>query len=162
FARHQHKPAALLEHHVGGAMNEVLADAVRDGAERAHGAWHHHHAVGEERAGGDLRRHVGGVVMDGSQLRHLLHGVGRLMLERAARPTADNEVGFHLAFFKRLEQPDPQDGAGCAGQGYDQTPHRLSSLARHYSYSIRGRSSVSLWPKPWVLSIKTIRVGVRQ
>ena len=50
LAHHQHQLAALLEDHVGGAMHEMIADALRDAAERAHRARDHHHAFGEERA----------------------------------------------------------------------------------------------------------------
>jgi hypothetical protein len=37
------------------------------------------------------------------------------MLNRSARPVADDKVGFYVAFFKGLKQSHAEDGAGCAG-----------------------------------------------
>src|SRR5262245_23562730 len=51
LAHHQHELAALFEHHVSGAMHEVVADPLCDAAKRTHRAWDHHHAFGQERPG---------------------------------------------------------------------------------------------------------------
>src|SRR5262249_49753477 len=117
----------LLEHHVGSAMNEVLAVTVGDAGERVHRTRHDHHAFGLERAGRNRRAHVALAVDDAGERAHLLHGVTGLVLERALRPLADDEVGFALAALDRLEHPHAEDGTGRAGHADDETPHSVSS-----------------------------------
>jgi hypothetical protein len=39
-------------------MHEMIADALRDAAERAHRTWDHHHAFGQERTRRQRRAHV--------------------------------------------------------------------------------------------------------
>ena len=46
LARHQHERTPLLEHDVGGALDQVVGEPVRDRAERAHAAGTHGHRVG--------------------------------------------------------------------------------------------------------------------
>ena len=53
FARQQDQAAALFEHYVGRAGEQVVGQAVGDGCQRAHGAGCHHHATGAKRAAGD-------------------------------------------------------------------------------------------------------------
>ena len=48
FARHEHQRAALLQHHVGGALDQVVGEPVRDRAERAHRARADRHRVGRD------------------------------------------------------------------------------------------------------------------
>ena len=45
--------AAFLEHDIGGAGDEVVADAIGDGGERAHGAGNDDHGVDVVAAGSD-------------------------------------------------------------------------------------------------------------
>src|SRR5262249_37250395 len=88
---------------------------------------HDHHAFGLERAGGDRRAHVALAVDHAGERAHLLDGVAGLVLERALRPFADDEVGFDGAALERLEHPHAEDGAGRAGHADDETPHSVSS-----------------------------------
>jgi len=44
FPGNDHQPPALLEAHVGGAMDEVLRNAVGDGSQGSHGTGGDHHA----------------------------------------------------------------------------------------------------------------------
>src|SRR5207245_3269716 len=55
LAHGEDEPAALLEDHVRGAVNEVVRVAVGDGRQRFHAAWDHHHAQGHERPAGERR-----------------------------------------------------------------------------------------------------------
>src|SRR5262249_40910901 len=75
---------------------------------------------------------------DAGERAHLLDGVAGLVLERALRPFADDEVGFDLAALERLEHAHAEDGAGRAGHADDETPHSVSSAiarsrARYHS-----------------------------
>ena len=127
LAHDQHQAPALLEHHVGGAVDEVLAVAVGDAGERVHRAGHHRHAVGLERTGGDLGAHVAGAMHDAGEGTYVLYSVAGLVLERALRPLADDEVGFDLAALERLKHPHAEDGAGRAGHADNEPPHSVSS-----------------------------------
>src|SRR5262249_18370636 len=98
-----------------------------DARERVHRTWHDHHAFGLERAGGDRRAHVALAVDDAGERAHLLHGVAGLMLERALRPLADDEVGLDPPPLWPLEHPHAEDGTGRAGHADDETPHSVSS-----------------------------------
>ena len=53
FAQAQDEGAALLEADVGGTLDEVAGEAVRDSGERAHAAGHDDHAGGGVAAAGD-------------------------------------------------------------------------------------------------------------
>ncbi len=127
LAHHQDEPAALLDHHVGGAVHQVLAVAVGDAGERAHGARDHHHALGLERAGGDRRAHVALAVHHAGKTAHLLDGIARLVLEGALRPLRDDEVALDVARLERLQHPHAENCAGRAGHADDETPHSFSS-----------------------------------
>ncbi len=58
LARQQHQFAALFQAHVCRASDEIVAKAVGNGRQRAHGAGRHHHAQGGKRAAGNGRADV--------------------------------------------------------------------------------------------------------
>ena len=62
FPRDQDKSTAFLERDVGGAGDQVVAEADPDGAQRLHAARADDHAVGAERATGDARGKITGTV----------------------------------------------------------------------------------------------------
>src|SRR6185295_10471902 len=43
LAHNQHELASLFQDHVGGAMDQIIAETVSDGGEGAHAAWRDHH-----------------------------------------------------------------------------------------------------------------------
>ena len=59
LAHAEHQAAPLLQHDVGRARHQRLADAVRDRAERVHAARQHDHAHRDERPARDGRALVG-------------------------------------------------------------------------------------------------------
>lgn len=119
LARHQHQAAALLEHHVGGARDEVVAQARRDAGQRLHAAGHDDHAVDAERAAGDGGGHVVDVVDVVGQRAHVGRVVVGLVLERLLGPLGDDEVRLDVEAAQGDEQLDAQDGAGGARHGDD-------------------------------------------
>jgi hypothetical protein len=52
----------------------------------------------------------------------------RLVLDRALRPFGDNEMRFNVALPECLKQANAEDGAGRAGQTYNQTPRHAFFL----------------------------------
>jgi hypothetical protein len=54
--RDEHQGSALLQHHVGGALDQVVGESVGDRAQRAHAAGTHDHRACGRRAAGDGRR----------------------------------------------------------------------------------------------------------
>lgn len=53
FTDDKYEFATLFQDHVGGTMDQVVAEAVRDRRESAHAARRDHHSEGYERATGD-------------------------------------------------------------------------------------------------------------
>jgi len=53
LAGHEDQLAAFFEHHIGGALDEVVRGAVGNGGQGAHGAGADHHLPGRAGAGGD-------------------------------------------------------------------------------------------------------------
>ena len=53
LAHHEHEFASFFQNHVGGAVNQVVAEAVRDGSERAHAARCDDHSERDKRAARD-------------------------------------------------------------------------------------------------------------
>lgn len=120
LARHQHQAAALLEHHVGGARDEVVAQARRDAGQRLHAAGHDDHAVDAERAAGDGGGHVVDVVDVVGQRAHVGRVVVGLVLERLLGPLGDDEVRLDVEAAQGDEQLDAEHGAGGARHGDDE------------------------------------------
>ena len=58
LAHDQHQLAPLLQHHVGGAPDQIVGDAVRDARQAAGRAGDHHHRVPARRARGERRAEV--------------------------------------------------------------------------------------------------------
>ena len=52
FTRDDNQLALLLQHHIGGTLNQVVAGTVSNGGQRAHRARANHHRVGGVRARG--------------------------------------------------------------------------------------------------------------
>src|SRR5688500_19643559 len=73
LAHREHQSAPLLEDDVRGAMNEVVADAVRDGSERAHAARCDDHPHRDKRAAGDGRSNIADGVAFVCEVLHLLN-----------------------------------------------------------------------------------------
>src|SRR5258706_5511210 len=81
LANDQGQLAALLEHYIRGAMNQILALARRDSSERPHTAGNHHHAAGEiGSAGNDRALILWGIAVRGHGL-HFFHRVWRFVNE---------------------------------------------------------------------------------
>ncbi|MPN57979.1 hypothetical protein SDC9_205675 [bioreactor metagenome] len=55
FARHEDELPLLFQHHVGGAFDQVVGQAVGDGGERAHRTRTDHHRIGRIGSGCDRR-----------------------------------------------------------------------------------------------------------
>lgn len=62
FAHHQHQLAALFEHDVGRAGEQVVAQPVGNRGQGAHGAGRHHHGVAAKGPAGQRGAHVAHIV----------------------------------------------------------------------------------------------------
>ena len=88
LARHQHQRAALLQHDVGGALDQVVGQAVRDRGQRAHAARAHGHRIGGIGAGSDrcqpvlAREHGELAVARAEALAEQARGLARLRGKR--------------------------------------------------------------------------------
>ena len=123
LARHQHQLAALLEHHVGGALHQAVTEALGDRGQGLHRAGCDDHAVGLERAGRNRRRHVAAAVHDAGQRAQFRRGQAGLMLDGLQAPLGQHQVGFDLGSAQGLQQAHAEDGAGGAGDAHDQSAH---------------------------------------
>ena len=129
LAHHQHQAAALFEHHVGRARQQVVGQAMGNGRQRAHGARRHHHGMALERAAGNRGAHVVHVM-------HLVRkGLGsralhaQLMLQVAPACVRDNQVRLDAGQApQHLQQPCAIHGAAGTRYGDDDATgaHRLS------------------------------------
>jgi hypothetical protein len=130
LAWHQHQAPALLENHVGAAVNEMVAGADGDGGEAAHRARDDHHPFGDERARRDRRAHVVGVIARGCKRPNLIDRLAGLVLDGPLRPVADDEMGLDLAVPQRLQQPDAEYRPGGTRHPNDQSlRHNATSAA---------------------------------
>jgi len=64
LAHAEDEGAAFLERDVGGAGDERVGQAERDGRERAHGTWENNHSIGWMAAAGNGRADIGVGVLD--------------------------------------------------------------------------------------------------
>ena len=96
FARHQHEAAALFEGNVGGAGEQVVAQAVGDGGEAAHGAGGHQHAGGFKRAAGDGGAEIADGVHHVGQRGNIFDAVCGFVAAGVLRAFGNHEVGFDI------------------------------------------------------------------
>ena len=129
FTRHDDERTALLEHHVGGALDQIPGETVRDTGERLHRAGHDRHpvrivaaardrraevpiAVDDERAGLDAcpiaRRQVVAEPVD----RGLLP---QLIAQEAAAEVRRDDLEPRPLFEERGDRPHRVDRAARAG-----------------------------------------------
>jgi hypothetical protein len=121
FAGDQHQAAALLEHHVGRARDQVVRQAVGDTGQGFHRAGRHHHAGTAERAAGDGRADVPDVVDDVGERLDVAAAQVELLLGRHDARRRHHEVRFAgLGGAQRLQQAHAVDGAAGPGDGHDQ------------------------------------------
>src|ERR1043166_4470617 len=104
LAHHQHELASFFQDHVGGAMNQVVAEAVRDGSESAHAARRDHHSECYERAARDRRTLRPDAVALCREALYVLECVRGFMCERACRPLAHDEMRLHPRPVQHLQQ----------------------------------------------------------
>ena len=96
FARHQHEAAALFEGNVGGAGEQVVAQAVGDGGEAAHGAGGHQHPGGFKRAAGNGGAKVADGVHHVGQHGNIFDAVCGFVSAGVLRAFGNHEVGFDI------------------------------------------------------------------
>src|SRR5271166_5090575 len=120
----QNEPAAFLQRDVGGAGDQVVAEADPDGAQRLHAARADDHAIRAERPTGNACGKITGTVSVRSQRPDLLDAVVCLELDRRPCPVAENQMRLDPQLPKNFQQTDAQSGAGSSGHGDHQT-HRL-------------------------------------
>ena len=95
LARDQHQPPPLLQHHVGRAREKVIAEAVGNRGQRAHGARHHGHRVRAEGAAGDRRAKLVCFVGEGGGLAHRGGGVkAKLVRDGDVRAAGHDQMRF--------------------------------------------------------------------
>lgn len=97
FARHQHEAAALFEGNVGGAGEQVVAQAVGDCGEAAHGAGSHQHAGGFKRAAGNGGAKVADGVHHVGQRGNIFDAVRGFVAAGVFRAFGNHEVGFDIS-----------------------------------------------------------------
>jgi hypothetical protein len=103
---------------------------VRDRSGGAHRARRDHHAFGAERTRGKDRRHVGGAVQDRRPRAQVGEREPHLVFDGLLAPLREHEVRLDLRRVQRLEQADPEDGAGGAGDADDDALHVPSPQSR--------------------------------
>jgi hypothetical protein len=94
LAHDEYEFALLFQHNVGGAVDQVIAEAVRNRGERAHAAGRDDHAEGYERAARDCRALVADRVVVRGQVLQVFERVLGFMRECARRPLADDEMSL--------------------------------------------------------------------
>lgn len=96
FARHQHEAAALFESNVGGSGEQVVAQAVGNGGEAAHGAGGHQHAGGFKRAAGNGGAEVADGVHHVGQRGNIFDAVCGFVAAGVFRAFGNHEMGFDI------------------------------------------------------------------
>ena len=141
LAHDQDQFAAFLEHHVGGAVNESVAMALRDGGERSDAARADHHTLGHKGAAGNGRALVLRCIVVRGHLVDLLNGVGRLVDQCAGAPVAEHEMGLDLGMLQDLQEAHPENGARGPGDPDDQTDklfaHNAEADKKSYSEGLQ-------------------------
>ena len=122
FAHRQHQLAPLFEDHVGGAMNQVIAEAVGDRGQRPHAAGHDDHPVGDERPARDRGALIAGGVDARRQPFDVFGPIRRLVQQGPHRPLAHHQVRLDAGVLQHLQHPDGDDRAGRAGHPDDDPP----------------------------------------
>ena len=115
FAGHQDELLLLLQHHIGGAQQDVLAVAVGDAAQRAHGAGNHDHRVGRVRAAGERRVHALQVVR--CHARWKPQAAGQFLGDHCWRVVAEHHVDLVLGGIQVVEQTLGVKRAAGSGDG---------------------------------------------
>ena len=110
LANEKQQPAAILEHHVGGAQQEIIGEGGRDTRDGLHRAGRHHHAVSPEGPRRDRRRDVAGAVTMVRQRFHLLDRVVGFQRDGASRRRAQHQMRLDAGLgAQNLQEPDAVD-----------------------------------------------------
>src|SRR5215211_8744312 len=115
LAHDEHEFAPLFQYHVGRAMNQVVAESVCDGGDRAHAARRDHHAQRYERAARDRGALIAAVVTMRGQVLYVFECKLGFMRERARRPLAHDQMCFDARTVQHLQEPHTEDRSGGAG-----------------------------------------------
>jgi hypothetical protein len=83
---------SFLQHDIGGAMDEVIPQAVRHRRQRAHAARHNSHSHRQKRPAGNRRALIVRRIGDRGEPLNLIDGVGGFVKEGSAAPRADDKV----------------------------------------------------------------------
>ena len=84
-----------FENHVGGAVNQIVAQTVCDGGERAHAARRDHHSQRHKRATGDRCALRADAVTLRREALYVFQRIWGFVCERACRPLAYDQMCFH-------------------------------------------------------------------
>ena len=131
----QNQPPALLEHHVGGAQQGIVAHAVGDAAEGSHRTGEDDHRVEGIGAACEGDVHTFG----GVQLYALgkAQAVGQFFLEHDLRVAAGDDVDLVRGGVKPVKQALGINRATGAGDG-----HKNSHGREHCFFGVNGASAL--------------------
>jgi len=135
FARDENQLLFLLQHHVGGAEQEIVAGPVRDAPQRAHRAGDDHHGVRRIRSAG--KRGVHAVTVVGPGARGQPQAGGQFFGEDLRRIVAEHDMDVMRPRVQVVQQPLRVEGAAGAGDGDQDFQRRIASCGR----SMEGRRS---------------------
>lgn len=95
LARHQHQRPALLQRHISGARDQIVAKAYAHSGERLHATGHYDHAVVQEGSTGNWSRHVACRVDSGGEGMDFGFRPIGLVFESCMGPFAHYQVCFY-------------------------------------------------------------------
>lgn len=95
LARHQHQRPALLQRHIGGARDQIVAEPYAHSSQCLHATGHYDHAVVQEGSAGNWGGHVARRVNSGGEGMDFGFCPVGLVFEGCMRPFAHYEVGFY-------------------------------------------------------------------
>src|SRR6185295_7440071 len=120
LAHDEHEFASLFENHVGSAMNQVVAEAVRDRGQRAHAARRDHHSQCYKRAARDRRSLRTNTVALRREALYILERVWGFMCERARRPLTHDEMRLDTRPMQHLQKSHTKDRSSRPGDPYNE------------------------------------------
>ena len=95
LARHQHQCPPLLDCHIGGARDQIVAEPYAHSGKRLHATRHYDHAVVQKGTAGNGSRHVARRVDSGGEGMYLGFCFVGLVFEGCVGPFAHYEVRFY-------------------------------------------------------------------
>lgn len=144
FAGDEDEAFSFLEHNVGGAEEDVIADAVGDSAEGTHAAGDNDHGIGGVGATGEVGLHTAeGVGMD---TWWDLEALGEFFAEDGLGVAAEDDMDLVCLGVQVIQEALGVETAASAGDGYDQS-HGNESVPKigraQYGVGWRGRQVLS-------------------